>query len=113
MNVNGLSRDTDIDGSGHTYDQTNGPLEEPPLNRENGSPTHTTNTDMSKETTDAVNSISPGSHDNSLRAELAAAHGTINDLNGIVANLKLKLLQMENEASSGMICYYFPFLISS
>ena len=59
-----------------------------------------------KETSNAVISISDGSPENdshSLRAELAAAHGTITDLNGIVANLRLKVLQLENEASSGMI----------
>ena len=64
---------------------------------------------MSNETTNTVNSISPGSLDNSLRAEIAASYGTNNDLNGQVAYLKLKLLQMEHKASSGMICYYFPF----
>ena len=59
-----------------------------------------------KETSNAVISISDGSPENdshSLRAELAAAHGTITDLNGIVANLRLKVLQLENEANSGMI----------
>ena len=44
---------------------------------------------MSNETTNNVNSISPGSLDNSLRAEIAASYGTNNDLNGQVAYLKL------------------------
>ena len=30
INVNGLSHDTDLDASGHTYDQTNGPHRGPP-----------------------------------------------------------------------------------